>query len=163
MWVCEKYAHSSKAIFIYLRAACTLSLAVLAFCLRQWQWLKSRCHLTGDGDSGYHCLSGIKLEREEERREEERRGGGGGKGEREGGTGRTRWWNVRDTINTYMYMIIINEPQLPRLRTAIYHTGLDVKKKSHPVCRTCTCTRHITIYTMWFTQCSFTISGSKQQ
>ena len=29
----------------------------------------------------------------------------------------------------YMYMIKINEPQLPRLRTAIYmyHTGLDVK------------------------------------
>ena len=26
-----------------------------------------------------------------------------------------------------MYMIKINEPQLPRLRTAIYHTGLDVK------------------------------------
>ena len=28
---------------------------------------------------------------------------------------------------TYMYMIKINEPQLPWLRTAIYHTGLDVK------------------------------------
>ena len=26
-----------------------------------------------------------------------------------------------------MYMIKINEPQLPWLRTAIYHTGLDVK------------------------------------
>ena len=35
------------------------------------------------------------------------------------------------TLNTYMYkmyMIKINEPQLPWLRTAIiYHTGLDVK------------------------------------
>ena len=26
-----------------------------------------------------------------------------------------------------VYMIKINEPQLPWLRTAIYHTGLDVK------------------------------------
>ena len=30
-------------------------------------------------------------------------------------------------IHVYMYMIKINEPQLPWLRTAIYHTGLDVK------------------------------------
>ena len=27
----------------------------------------------------------------------------------------------------YIYMIKINEPQLPWLRTVIYHTGLDVK------------------------------------
>ena len=30
-------------------------------------------------------------------------------------------------VQTYIYMIKINEPQLPWLRTAIYHTGLDVK------------------------------------
>ena len=30
-------------------------------------------------------------------------------------------------------------PQLPRLQTAIYHTGLDVKNESHPV--------HVHVYT----------------
>ena len=36
-------------------------------------------------------------------------------------------------------MIVINEPQLPWLRTAIilYHTGLDVKNGSHPMRRMC--------------------------
>ena len=34
-----------------------------------------------------------------------------------------------------MYMIKINEPQLPWLRTAIYHTGLDVKMEvTQPMC-----------------------------
>ena len=39
-----------------------------------------------------------------------------------------------------IYMIKINEPQLPWLRTAIYHTGLDVHLHV-PVCAcVCTCT-----------------------
>ena len=34
----------------------------------------------------------------------------------------------------YTYMIKINEPQLPWLRTAvIYHTDIDVKNGSHPM------------------------------
>ena len=32
-----------------------------------------------------------------------------------------------------VYMYTINEPQLPQLLTAIYHTGLHVKDETHPV------------------------------
>ena len=48
-----------------------------------------------------------------------------------------------------LYMVKINEPQLPWLRTAIYHTGLDVKMEvTHQMSIWCTCTfctyrRHI--------------------
>ena len=38
---------------------------------------------------------------------------------------------------------LINEPQLPRLQTAIYHMGLDVKNESPPVHVLCV---HIDIY-----------------
>ena len=38
-------------------------------------------------------------------------------------------------VHTCIYHVhdLINEPQLPRLLTAIYHTGLDVENESHPV------------------------------
>ena len=38
-----------------------------------------------------------------------------------------------DFVNVTVHGLI-NEPQLPWLQTAIYHTGLDVKSESHPVC-----------------------------
>ena len=42
-----------------------------------------------------------------------------------------------------IYMIKINEPQLPWLHTAIYHTGLDVKMEvTHTIICTCTL-RHL--------------------
>ena len=46
------------------------------------------------------------------------------------------------------YMIKINEPQLPWLRTAIYmyHTGLDVKMEVTQCACTCTCTCIYNVY-----------------
>ena len=40
--------------------------------------------------------------------------------------------NVHVHVHVHVHELI-NEPQLHRLQTAIYHTGLDVKDECHPV------------------------------
>ena len=54
------------------------------------------------------------------------------------------------TVYMYMYMIKINEPQLPWLRTAIYHTGLDIKMEVTQ-CAGCVSTNTMHICTCTYT------------